>query len=474
MKRKIFIVLSLLLAVGTTDVSAQSFLKKLEKNVKKEVENRVQQEVRKKVNKGRDKDVEAVPGEQPKKSLLGNSSSNTNNRISFTTIAPMEEYGPTEGKLNGHEWVDLGLPSGVRWSTCNIDATAPGQPGKLYAWGETATKTNFVDANSKTNNKQMEDISGDPTYDVATVKWGKGWRLPTEKEFYELLCYCNYEYEPNGNIYWQKFTSRINNKVLYLPATGFKESSDKLRYPKTNGSYWTSSPVIDQYNSAAGIYHFAVDEGRMSHGGRSMGNAVRPVTSYDVKMDIPYDGETNGHKWVDLGLPSGTKWAIYNLGANTVYGYGDYYGWGGTTRYYEQGYAKGTYAQDVVKNISGNPLYDAATAHWGGDWCMPSANDFVELMEHCTWEMTQIGPRTGMKVTSKHNGKFIFLPASGQIDASCDYYRNPEEVNKVLIYWTSSTQSKDDGCILKMSTNEVSISTQQRWYCGYPIRPVIK
>ena len=475
MKGKIFIVLSLLLAVGTADVSAQSFLKKLEKNVKKEVENRVQQEVRKKVNKGIDKGVEAVTGEQPKKSLLGNSSSYTDNRVSFTTIAPMEEYGPAEGKLNGHEWVDLGLPSGVRWATCNIDATAPGQPGKLYAWGETVTKTNFVDANSKTNNKKMEDISGDPVYDVATAKWGKDWRIPTEKEFYELLCYCDYDYEPNGNIYWQKFTSRINKKILYLPATGFKESSDKLTYPKTNGSYWTSTPVINQYNNGAGIYHFAVDEGRMSHGGRSMGNAVRPVTYYDVKMDIPYDGETNGHKWVDLGLPSGTKWALYNLGANAVDRYGDYYGWGGTTRFYVQGYEKGTYAkEDVVKDISGDARYDAATAHWGGAWCMPSADDFVELMEHCTWEMTQIGPRKGMKVTSKHNGKFIFLPVSGQIDYSCDYYRNPEEVNKVLIYWTSSTQTKSEAQILKMLTDAVTISSSSRSYCGYPIRPVIK
>ena len=486
MKKFFWIALALFMSVGAVDVSAQSFLKKLEKSVKKKVENRINEEVDKQVDKVMNTGIEAVTGEksQPKsnasqkQSQSGNNASYGYKRVQITTIPPMEEYGSAEGKLNGHEWVDLGLPSGTRWATCNVDAAAPGQPGKLYAWGETVTKTNFIDGNSKTNKKPMEDISSNPTYDVATAKWGKGWRIPTEKDFYELLCYCNYEYEPNGNIYWQKFTSRINKKILYLPATGYKEGS-KLIYPKTNGSYWTSTPVINQFDNSAGMYIFAVDEGRMSHGGRSMGNAVRPVAYYDVKMDIPFDGETNGHKWVDLGLPSGLKWATYNLGADAVDEYGDYYSWGGTVRWYAKDRERGTRAGDEVqKDISGDARYDAATAHWGGSWCMPSADDFVELMENCTWEMTQIGRRKGLKVTSKHNGKYIFLPASGEVNYSSDYYRLPEEVNKELNYWTSShvpySHSKGEAYYFRLLTDEVGLSTDNRGNVGYPIRPVLK
>ena len=486
MKKFFWIALALFMSVGAVDVSAQSFLKKLEKSVKKKVENRINEEVDKQVDKVMNTGIEAVTGEksqprqsQSRQSQSGNSASFENKRAPITTIPPLEEYGPVEGKLNGHEWVDLGLPSGTRWATCNVDAAAPGQPGKLYAWGETVSKTAFFDKNSKTNKKSIEDISSNLTYDVATAKWGKGWRIPTEEDFNELLAYCNYTYEPNGNIYWQKFTSRINHKTIYLPATGYKQESDKLTYPKTNGHYWTSTPLANQYNNSAAMYIFAVDEGRMTHSARSMGNAVRPVAYYDVKMDIPFDGETNGHKWVDLGLPSGLKWATYNLGADAVDEYGDYYSWGGTVRWYAKDRERGTRAGDEVqKDISGDARYDTATAHWGGSWCMPSADDFVELMENCTWEMTQIGRRKGLKVTSKHNGKYIFLPASGEVNYSSDYYRLPEEVNKELNYWTSShvpySHSKGEAYYFRLLTDEVGLSTDNRGNVGYPIRPVLK
>ena len=164
MKKLFWMALALFMSVGAADVSAHSFLKKLKQKVETEVENRVTNEAKKYVDKG----IEAVTGEKPQ---LRQSQSGYNKRVPITTIPPLEVYGPIEGKLNGHEWVDLGLPSGTRWATCNIDAAAPGQPGKHYAWGETVTKTTFTDENSKTNKKSMEDISSNPTYDVATAKW---------------------------------------------------------------------------------------------------------------------------------------------------------------------------------------------------------------------------------------------------------------------------------------------------------------
>lgn len=485
MKKNLLITLALFLVAGATDVSAQSFLKKLEKTVKKEVESRVEKEVKKRVNKEIDKGIQTVTGNQSQQQT--SSSSNTtqihsgdifevaSSRVAVTELATMVEYGPTEGKLNGHAWVDLGLPSGTRWATCNVDATAPEQPGKLYAWGETATKTNFVPENSKTDKKPMGDISGNPTYDVATAKWGKGWRIPTEEQFKELLKYCSYTYEPCGNIYWQKFTSHINNKVIYLPATGYKEGSAKLTYPKTNGYYWTSSPLIDYPDSGAGVYIFAVDEGRMSHGERSTGGAVRPVADYDVNTEIPADDETNGHKWVDLGLPSGLKWATYNLGADAVDEDGGHYRWGAITTYYKgDKYAK----DDVQKDICGDANYDAATAQWGSDWHMPTVHDFAELMENCTWEWTQIGRRKGLKVTSKHNGKYIFLPASGEISYNCDMDRLPQDINKKLYYWTSSDMpgrpNTIEAYLIAATKDAVYFTSKVRRDYGFCIRPVTK
>lgn len=197
---------------------------------------------------------------------------------------------------------------------------------------------------------------------------------------------------------------------------------------------------------------------------------IPPMEEY-----APSQGKLNGHKWVDLGLPSGLKWAICNLGADAVDEYGDYYSWGGTVRWYAKDRERGSRAGDEVqKDISGDARYDAATAHWGTSWCMPSADDFAELIENCTWEMTQIGRRKGLKVTSKHNGKYIFLPTSGETSRSSDFYKIPDEVNKKLIYWISSPELGSDVRILRALENEVALGSASRRTTGYPIRPVMK
>ena len=70
-----------------------------------------------------------------------------------------EEKRVTKGQVAGHDWVDLALPSGTRWATCNIDAAKPSQPGKHYAWGETVVKSSYTEANSKYNGKAgVKDI----------------------------------------------------------------------------------------------------------------------------------------------------------------------------------------------------------------------------------------------------------------------------------------------------------------------------
>ena len=94
----------------------------------------------------------------------------------------------TTSELNGHEWVDLGLS--VRWATCNVGASVPSGYGDYYAWGEIETKMEYTEENSVTYGVELDDISGNPQYDVATANWGEGWRMPTEQELDELTDKC--------------------------------------------------------------------------------------------------------------------------------------------------------------------------------------------------------------------------------------------------------------------------------------------
>ena len=101
-------------------------------------------------------------------------------------ILPDTGYVGTEG---GHEWVDLGLPSGLKWATYNVGATSAEQLGRLFKWGEIY---DIYDKRPKNNlsKKPIRDIQGNPAYDAARANWGETWRLPSEEDFQELLDNC--------------------------------------------------------------------------------------------------------------------------------------------------------------------------------------------------------------------------------------------------------------------------------------------
>ncbi len=117
-------------------------------------------------------------------------------------------------------------------------------------------------------------------------------------------------------------------------------------------------------------------------------------------------GAVNGHEYVDLGLPSGVKWATCNVGANSPYDFGDYFSWGETRTKRE--YSTHTHKNINVKNIAGMSRYDVATAKWGVPWRMPTKNELDELARKCSWEWTANGA-----VVTGPNGNSIFLPIAG-------------------------------------------------------------
>jgi len=142
-------------------------------------------------------------------------------------------------------------------------------------------------------------------------------------------------------------------------------------------------------------------------------------------------GSSSAGKAVDLGLPSGTKWADRNVGADSPEDYGDYFAWGETqikdsyteensTTYglsYSELQSKGII--DSNGNLTAN--YDAATANWGKKWRMPTQAEIIELKNSCIWIWTSKNDVNGYVVTGP-NGNSIFLPAAGyRYGTSLDY-----------------------------------------------------
>ena len=181
----------------------------------------------------------------------------------------------TKSIINGHEYVDLGLPSGLKWATCNVGANSPEGYGDYYAWGEVETRGNYSNSNSKTYGKSMSDISGNSTYDVAHTKWGGSWRLPTKKELEELKNNCKWEWTTQNGKQGYKVTGP-NGKSIFLPAAGYRYGLS-LYYAGENGYYWSSTPSeIDDFY----VYrlYFYSSSRNVDCYYRSGGRSVRPVS----------------------------------------------------------------------------------------------------------------------------------------------------------------------------------------------------
>ena len=152
----------------------------------------------------------------------------------------------SKNEISGYEYVDLGLPSGLKWAACNVGADSPEEYGDYYAWGETSTKTEYTEENSLTHGKSMSDISGNITYDVARKKWGSSWRIPTEKEFEELIKKCKWEWTTQNGKRGYKVIGPNGNSI-FLPAAGYRYGSYLFYDAGELGTYWSSSPLYTNF-----------------------------------------------------------------------------------------------------------------------------------------------------------------------------------------------------------------------------------
>ena len=123
--------------------------------------------------------------------------------------------------------VDLGLPSGLKWATCNVGATSPEDYGNYYAWGETTTKESYNESNYTIYGQQISDFSGNATYDAARANWGGPWRMPTQTEMQELIDNCTWTWTSQSGVNGCKVTGPNGPINLHALRFGILSSKQK-------------------------------------------------------------------------------------------------------------------------------------------------------------------------------------------------------------------------------------------------------
>ena len=389
--------------------------------------------------------------------------------------------------------VDLGLPSGIKWSSFNLGAKNDTEYGGHYGWGDATGENRATQSGYYGGNKIFTTIGGDPDYDIAKAKLGGNWRLPTCKEIEELIRAGHptfIENYKNSGVNGWVFTG--NNQSMFIPLAGVRQGADDTviadqgRYAylwsdsvATEGVYYTISTLVTQsvLNKARGLSIRPVyDDGTGSSGNGSSStdptNEVAERSTSETGL-IPEAG-------IDMGT-DGVKWARWNLGVTAKTGqYGRYYAWGETAT--KEQYTEATYNVPFKNqhysnftNMQFDSDYDVVKQLWGGKWRMPTAGEIAVLINNCNVEWTQEDGLSGYKLTSKTTGKSLFFPAGGWMrdsaagKGSTGYYWSSSA-------YVSSTPEKAKGYATNMQFSEQSHpATNGFWrYVGMLIRPVVE
>ena len=345
--------------------------------------------------------------------------------------------------------VDLGLPSGLKWAKFNIGANAPEEHGGYFAWGETTEKNvyswgwylckesecgTWADPFIKNYQSAGTYILG-PAYDAAHIQWGGSWRMPTQDDFNELKENCSCEKTTVNGVSGYRYTG-WNGNSIFLP-DGQIKNGPNLTSDVFKSAYWTSYCMCFSFSTAQQASAFAPN-GNLSKIDRAYGLAIRPVNDASTGSNIdgyvvhrtdgavdyytfqevdhieaylekeydpnaPSDGD-----YIDLGLPSGIKWASCNLGGVNPWDFGNYY--------------------------SGYSAYTKEVAAPEG-YRIPGSANFEELIENCEVKTVTYNNVQGNMFTSKINGNKIFLPFAGWYDDKNNYYSNDGR------YWSFSRKT---------------------------------
>ena len=224
---------------------------------------------------------------------------------------------PIMAQGSKHAYVDLGLPSGTLWATCNVGASSPTGYGSYFAWGEVKPKTYYswhnyrhcdggtyyIKYNSDSSrglvdNKDKLDIYDDAAY----VNWGKEWRMPTDEQFFELSLNCSQSVIYLNGVRGFLFRSRYNGNSIFLPSAGFRFDG-YIKAKAWDGCYWSSTLGKGYFNTKSSVKNC-----------RTYGLSVRPVrrilpTSINLKdTQVTVCKNYNAQLTASVNWPRETPW----------------------------------------------------------------------------------------------------------------------------------------------------------------------
>lgn len=221
-------------------------------------------------------------------------------------FACMSLYAQNE-KQGGesHEYVDLGLPSGTLWATCNVGANSPEEYGDYFAWGETEPKETYdwssfkwCDGSENTMTKYGtidNKTKLDPEDDAAIANWGNDWCMPTNEQLWELTknSYTDTEWTTMNDVNGYKITSKKNGNSIFIPAAGVHKNGS-LNFAGSHGFYWSCdadySKHSDYSTRALLLYIYSGYISASNNFSRFYGQSVRPVRRKKTSTTTSIDG----------------------------------------------------------------------------------------------------------------------------------------------------------------------------------------
>jgi hypothetical protein len=355
----------------------------------------------------------------------------------------------TNSRFPEPNYVDMG--GSVYWAEWDVGASSPNDLGLYYGWGAlTDEPGDYVTGFTG------ESIAG-TNYDVAHVKWGDGWRMPTFADFEELFANCNTPVRETrmtstgASISGYSLTSKKTGNTIFFPAAGYYSgttSGEVNRYVY----FWTAE--IDPEGTLPILCRFAASGPVSRPNNLHIRSQIRAV--YD-KSITPSVTPKNA---VDLGLS--VKWAQYNLGAKKATDAGYYISWGDTGEPEDGNYSKTSHIHyhngaydDLGKDFNANGTYewDAARKLLGSTWRVPTEKEMSELWTECTWTWTDNYNKSDVAgfIVKGPSGKSIFLPAAGWKTGKNGTLQQDGRYGS---YWTSSLnlRNTDYGLNLQFSS----------------------
>lgn len=355
-------------------------------------------------------------------------------------------------------------------------------------WGESMTKYYPTGKIYVTDERGNNLSSQTVTYGISLKD--QGYKMPAAPERKQKFLGWQTQWNDNHLL----SSERLDTMILVKRDNGLDHTITAVYSPKIQGdvnndTYVNAADVVSVYNCIIEPSDAVTPEDADVNENNEV-NAADVVTIYNRIIDGLRAGQPEGVIAVDLGLPSKTLWANFNIGAHSPEEAGHYFAWGelmpkesytidnyemcdfyaGMSYYYR--YQRGGQFSDNFDNLFLTD--DAAFIHWGARWQMPSIEQFQELInpEYTTTIWTTYKGVDGISIVSKENGNSIFIPGAGNMDG--DKNLN----SKAAALWSTSLGNlTEQGISFKCSyfNGKLTISYGgESRYKGFNIRPVAR